>query len=169
MLMKKSAHARAFKSPTHKQRSAQNRPKKSRPAKSWKAPDSSVVADSIDYLLVYLLISLSGNMAFGMPVMFGTLFFAIVMFVYRRRQLDIIFITLLVSLFIILMLQSMKFDYFAWFTMAGAFVRILLAFFVVKSVGSKFIERYSDIMVGLSLVSIVFYLAVHLVPGLHAR
>lgn len=131
--------------------------------------NSSNTREALDYLLIYLLISLSGNQAFQIPALLATFALSLVLFLYRRKSADIIFMSLISFVVLILILQAMKFNYFPWMTIAGGIIKILVAFFIIKSVGSTFIEKYINIMVLLSLISIVFYLMISFVPGLHEQ
>lgn len=124
------------------------------------------IKDIVDYLFVYMLLSLSGNDAFGQEFLFITFALSTVLFFYRKKHFDVTLLLLLVSVVIILLLQAMKFDFFPWFTMAGPILKLLLAYFVIKGIGSTFMEKYVNVMVVLSVISIAFYLPVGLIPGL---
>lgn len=124
------------------------------------------VRNTVDYLLIYLLISLSGNQAFGDVALVAAFVVSLVIFLYRKTKMDRIFLFFIFLLTSILLLQTIKFDFYPWVTLAGLYVRVLLAYFIVKSVGQTFTKKYVDIMVVISLISLVFVLLENIIPNI---
>ena len=124
------------------------------------------IPKATDYLLVFLLISLSGNKVFDIGALLLTFFFSAFVFFHRNKRLDFPFLYFLLGLTLILFLQNLKFDFYPWITIFGIYVTILTAYFIVKSIGSTFIEKYINVMLIISLISIVFFILLNIVPGL---
>ncbi|MGB6020435.1 MAG: hypothetical protein WBF77_12665, partial [Sulfurimonadaceae bacterium] len=124
------------------------------------------VRNIVDYLFVYLLISLSGNQVFGETALIVTFLLSILLFLYRKEQLNRSYIYFIFILITILLLQTVKFDFYPWVTMSGVIIRISLAYFIIKSIGETFIDKYINTMIVISLVSTVVYFAINLIPGL---
>ncbi len=119
----------------------------------------------IDYLLVFLLISLSGNKAFGAIILVMAFLLSFIVFIYRNKRIDYIFLFFGLILTIILLLQAIKFDFFPWITIAGQYLIIFVAYFVVKAVGPTFVDKFIDIMIGFSVISLIFFLLENTIPG----
>jgi hypothetical protein len=117
----------------------------------------------IDYLLIYLLMALSGNKAFGISALMVTFVLAFAVFVYRKRSFDMTFIYLILILTFILLSQSLIFDFFPFITILGFYLRIFMVYFVIKSIGEEFIEKFVKFMVFLALVSLFFFILSNLI------
>jgi len=123
-------------------------------------------SSAIDYILVFLLISLSGNNVFGTGALLLTFFLSGFVFFHRNKKLDLPFVYFLLGLTFILFLQNLRFDFYPWITIFGIYVTILTAYFIVKSVGQTFIEKYVSIMLIISLISLGFFVLLNIIPGL---
>lgn len=124
------------------------------------------IPNLIDYILVFLLISLSGNKVFGMKMLLFAFFLSLFLFLYRKKPLDLLFLYFMLALTLILLLQALKFDYLPLVTIFGLYVTILSAYFIVKGVGQTFVEKYVNIVLIISFISIGFFLILNIVPGL---
>jgi len=123
--------------------------------------------NSIDYIAIVILIFISGNLTFiNQTVLFLTFIFSTLLFFYRLNKLDTTFIYFLLTLFIILILQSLKFNFFPINTYLGVFIRILVAYFILKSIGVSFIDKFIKVMYYISILSLIFYISILIVPGL---
>ena len=120
----------------------------------------------IDYLLIYLLIALSGNKAFGILALAVTFVLSLGVFFYRKRSIDILFIYLLLILTFILLMQSLIFDFFPLVTLLGFYLRISMVYFVIKSIGEKFIEKFVNAMVFFALISLFFFILSNLIHNM---
>ena len=119
----------------------------------------------IDYFMVIALIFISGNIVFQNKIYLFTVFtLATALFFYRKSKFDMSFVYFLVGLMVILILQTFKFDFFPILTYLGVFVRILVAYFILKSV-VDFPDKFIKAMYYFSLISFVFYIPVLLIPG----
>lgn len=120
--------------------------------------------NKIDYIMIYLLISLSGNYVFGQVALILTFIVSFLTFVYRKKSLDIIFIFFILTLSVILLLQALKFDFYPWTTLFGFYIRVFTAYFIVKSVGVTFVDKFVKVMFVLSVISLLFFLLTNTIP-----
>lgn len=124
----------------------------------------------LDYLLVYLLVAMTGidffyrtKMAFFIPLLFFTAF----IFFYRGLKLHK-FIAYFVLIFIVVqILQMLKFYYLPLSTYIGLHIRILYAYFTICIVGERFFKYYINIIVYSTLISLFFYIPSY-IPGFEA-
>lgn len=119
----------------------------------------------IDYILVILIIFISGNITFTNDLfLIFTLILSIIVFNYRKKSFDKNLLVFLLILSIILLLQSFKFQFFPIITYIGVYIRILIAYFILKGIGNSFLEKYINIMFFLSIISLFFYSLIFLFP-----
>ncbi len=119
----------------------------------------------IDYFMVLALIFISGNIVFQNKIsLFIVFILATGLFFYRKSKFDVSFVYFLVGLMVILILQTFKFNFFPVLTFAGVFVRILIAYFILKSV-VDFPDKFVKVMYYLTLISFIFYIPIVLIPG----
>lgn len=112
----------------------------------------------IDYILIILIVFISGNITFTNDLfLIFTLILSMIVFNYRKKSFDKNLLVFLLILFIILLLQSLKFQFFPIITYIGVYIRILIAYFILKSIGNSFVEKYINIMFTLSIISLFFY------------
>jgi len=117
--------------------------------------------------MVVALVFVSGNIVFQNRVTVFTVFIlATILFFYKKEKFDMSFIYLLVGLTVIFILQTFKFDFFPVFTFAGVYVRILIAYFILKSV-VDFPDKFVKVMYYISIISFIFYIPALLIPGFH--
>jgi hypothetical protein len=119
----------------------------------------------IDYFMVAALVFVSGNLVFNNRVSLFTVFIlATVLFFYRKIKFDTTFVYFLVGLMVVFILQIFRFDFFPAFTYAGVYIRILIAYFILKSV-VDFPDKFVKTMYYISIVSFIFFIPVLLIPG----
>ncbi len=114
----------------------------------------------IDYLLVYLLVGCSGMMFFYRNdeyIIIGFLLSAFTFF-FRKKQIDGFFVLTVLLYITFEVLQATWFNSFSVNTMLSTLLRIGFAYFTVKSVGSKFVTSYINVLVFSAAVSFIFYL-----------
>ena len=120
-----------------------------------------------DYTMVLLLIFISGNLAFtNKIILFSSFILSGIFFFYRRCNLDKSFIYWITILVTILLLQSIKFNFFPYITYLGVFIRISIAYFILKGVGDSFIPIFISIMRVLATISLLFLVLIQIIPGL---
>jgi hypothetical protein len=119
----------------------------------------------IDYFMVAALVFVSGNLVFNNRVsLFIVFILATVLFFYRKIKFDTTFVYFLVGLMVVFILQIFRFDFFPAFTYAGVYIRILIAYFILKSV-VDFPDKFVKTMYYISIVSFIFFIPVLLIPG----
>jgi len=121
----------------------------------------------IDYFMILVLIFISGNISFtSKSILFTTFILSTLLFIYRKQKFDKKFTLFSLLLFVILLLQSVKFDFFPIETYLGVFIRILIAYFILRSIGNSFIDKFIKVMYYLSIISLGFYFSILLIPNL---
>lgn len=81
---------------------------------------------AVDYLLMFLLISISGNPFFsGEYILIGVFFYSFYIFIKRKNIIPRKFFYFFVLLVIITVLQSLKFSFFPIVTLLGIYIRVL--------------------------------------------
>ena len=121
----------------------------------------------IDYFMVVALVFISGNIVFQNRMsVFVVFILSTVLFFYRKVKFDMSFIYLLVGLTVVFILQTFKFDFFPLLTFVGVYIRILIAYFVLKSI-VDFPDKFVKVMYYISIISFVFYIPILLIPGFH--
>jgi len=123
--------------------------------------------DLFDYIMLVLLVFLSGNIAFysNKALLFSVFLVSIGMFFYRKRRFDGGFILFLVVLSVILILQSMKFNFFPITTYIGVYIRILIAYFLLKSI-DDFVDKFIKVIYYLTIISLIFTALIFIIPSL---
>ncbi len=119
----------------------------------------------IDYFMVLALIFISGNLLFtNRTMLFIVFILSTILFFYRKIKFDTTFIYFLVVLMIVFILQMFKFDFFPLFTYVGVYIRILVAYFILKSV-ADFPDKFVKVMYYISIISFIFFTPILLIPG----
>ena len=119
----------------------------------------------IDYFMVLALVFVSGNLVFNNRTsLFAVFIMSIILFLYRKIKFDMSFIYFIIGITIVFILQTFKFDFFPAFTYAGFYIRILIAYFILKSV-VDFSDKFIKVMYYISLISFIFFIPIVLIPG----
>ncbi|WP_430809902.1 MULTISPECIES: hypothetical protein [unclassified Carboxylicivirga] len=114
----------------------------------------------IDYLLVYLLIAFSGIPFFyraRVEVLMVGLLLALAVFIYRQKQVDKLFVGYLVVVLIIQAGQMLKFYYLPLTSFLGLHIRLVFAYLILRSVGTKLPAYVVTILSVSVLISWIFY------------
>lgn len=121
----------------------------------------------LDYFMMIGLIFISGNIVFQHKAfMFGLFVMATGLFFSRKREFDVTFLYFLLVLFVIFILQGFKFNFFPFSTYIGVYIRILTAYFILKSLGITFIDKFIQVMYYIAIISLLFYLPILVAPEL---
>jgi hypothetical protein len=121
----------------------------------------------IDYFMMVALIFVSGNIAFrSKEYLFVVFILSTILFFYRKAKFDVYFVYFLIVLLVIVILQSFKFNFFPVVTYIGVYIRILIAYFLLKSI-DNFIEKFIKVMYYIAIISFIFYLPILLIPGFY--
>lgn len=121
----------------------------------------------VDYSMLVLLVFISGNLAFsGRSILFGSFIMSMLFFIYRKKILDRYFLYFLLMLAVILLLQSLKFNYLPIETYIGVYIRILIAYFILKSIGITFIQKFINVMYYIASISLIFYFSIQIIPNM---
>ncbi|MGB5966194.1 MAG: hypothetical protein WBG65_11805 [Sulfurimonadaceae bacterium] len=122
---------------------------------------------TLDYFILLLLIFISGNLVFVSSTMLIIVFiFSLLLFIYRKKKFDRVAVYFLTFFTVIALLQILKFNFFPVETYIGAYLKILVAYFVVKSIGDSFLEKYIRLMYFIAIISLVVYVLIRVSPGM---
>ncbi len=121
----------------------------------------------IDYTLLLSTIAVSGIPYFSSSTLFAPLFVVLFsVFLLRKKRLDWKFVILLIFLVVITLVQTYVFNFYSIQTIVGVFLRVIIAYLIVKILGEKFIPYFINILYGMAIVSMIFYFLVLLVPAM---
>ncbi len=121
----------------------------------------------INYLLVVLLVALSGFPFFtAKKIYLGVGFLlALVVFLHRRKKINDFYLLTILFLVILVFLQTTYFNFFSINSQISLLIRWTFPFLVVISVGRKFPQYYINISYYLVLISFAFFIPSWLIPG----
>lgn len=121
----------------------------------------------VDYSLLTLFIGASGIPYISDPKMNVLLFVLLALtFFHRKRQLNAYFILFAVILFIITLLQTLKFDFISPMTTIGLFTMVSNAYLMIKVLGDRFIDYFVTVMYYIAMISLVFVILFFFSPAL---
>jgi len=119
----------------------------------------------VDYFMVLALVFVSGNIMFQNKISLFTVFIlATGLFFYRKSKFDMNFVYFLIVIMIIFILQIFKFNFFPVVTYLGFYIRILIAYFILKSV-VDFPDKFVNVMYYIAIISFMFFIPILLIPG----
>lgn len=120
----------------------------------------------IDYTFLLLLLAVSGIPYFSTTVLYIPLFaIFLISFLMRGYKLDKEFVYLLLFLTIITVSQTIVFDIFSFQNSLGVYLRIILAYLVVKILNEKFLGYYINIMYYLAMIGTLLYTTLVIFPS----
>lgn len=121
---------------------------------------------TIDHLLLLMTIAVSGFPFFSSAVLFIPLFIVLfTVFLLRKRKFDTVFVLAIIFLVFITAMQTVVFNFFSILTSAGVFLRLINGYLIIKILRDNFANYYVNILFGLSLISLIFYIPIILLPG----
>jgi len=118
------------------------------------------VSKITDYTLIYLLVAFSGVPFFyraKIIMLIAAMVLPVCVFIYRKRKVHKFIIVYVIVALTIQCLQMLKYNYLPASTFMGLHLRILFAYTVLASVGKRSIAVYIHLLVGITLISLVFY------------
>jgi len=119
-----------------------------------------------DYLLVFLLVAVSGIPFFDGDIpLIGAFGVAFLVFLLRREGFHRFYFFILFSFVVLVLLHSLRENYFPQNTYIGLVIKITLAYFVVASVGKSFTNIFTNIIVFFSLISFFFFIPLFISPS----
>lgn len=120
----------------------------------------------IDYTFLIMLLAVSGIPYFSTTVLYIPLFaIFLISFLMRGYKPDKEFIYLLLFLTIITVSQTIVFDIFSFQNSLGVYLRIILAYLVVKILNKKFLDYYINIMYYLAIIATSIYTLMVILPS----
>jgi hypothetical protein len=113
-----------------------------------------------NYTVVFFLVAISG-FPFYYAAQINILFlFLFTLFIYLKRSItfDSRALTIMGFFYTVDILQVMIIKPFVPMTLMGTYTRLFVAFFVVSLCEKKFTDIYSNVIYGLCIISIIFYI-----------
>jgi len=121
----------------------------------------------VDYTLLTLFVGASGVPYISDPKINVLLFLMLALtFFLRKRQLNAYFILFVVILFMITLLQALKFDFISLMTTIGLFTMVFNAYLMVKVLEDKFVDYFITVMYYIAIISLVFFIPFFFSPAL---
>lgn len=120
-----------------------------------------------DYILLLVVIAISGIPYFTTTILYIPVFsFLLIIFYLRKCSFDKQFIYFILIVFLITLLQIYTFDIFYFETTLGVFLRILIAYFIIKILNIKFIKYYINIIFVFAIISLSIHIPILIFPSL---
>ena len=120
-----------------------------------------------DYFVMTLFIGLAGIPYLPSPFLYTFQFLILfLIFIFRKKLFDKLFLFFIISLFTITLLQALKFNFFPLETNIGIFTRVISAYLIVKILGNKFIQYYINILYYIAITSFFIYFPIILFPSI---
>lgn len=121
---------------------------------------------AIDHSLLLMTIAISGFPFFSSTALFIPVFIILfTVFLLRKRKFDTVFALAIIFLAFVTAMQTIVFNFFSIQTSAGVFLRLINGYLIVKILRDNFANYYVNILFGLSLISLIFYIPIILLPG----
>lgn len=121
----------------------------------------------IDYTLLLLVLAVSGMPHFQTSMLFAPLFIILfIIYFLRKKRLDWMFVLLSTLLLIVTIFQTFIFDFYSIQTISGVFLRVFIAYLIVKILGEKFIPYFINILYIIAIISLIVFIPLLLVPAL---
>ena len=113
-----------------------------------------------DYLLLILLVAVTGFPFFYSDIEFVILGFLFSLFIFVKRKLKFNrkFITVITFFLVIEILQSIYFNSFEALTFFGTYIRFGFAYFTVAALGDRFFDYYFNIIYFFAVISLIFFI-----------
>lgn len=128
----------------------------------------STIRKYTDYFLLFFLVATTGIPLFYNDIEFVLIGFAISFTVFFKRGLGynykLVFIIL--SFFIIEIMQTLYFNSFELFTFMGTFIRLGFAYYVAVILSNNFFDYYFNLIYFFCVVSLVFFIPSIVSPGI---
>lgn len=119
-----------------------------------------------DYLLLYLLVAISGIPFFyGDMLMMGVFGLLFLTFLIRKEGVHPFYFFIFFSFLILVLLHALRFNNLPYTTVIGLLVRISLGYFTVVILKDKFTNYYVNIICVLSVLSFIFFIPLFLSSG----
>lgn len=122
--------------------------------------------NKLGYFLTYLLITCYG--IFEGHYFLGIAFiFTLILFISKRKKFDKSILHFIIFLFIMVFIQTVRFQIFFLGTTAVLFVRFLFPYFTIKLIGRNFTRYYVNIIYLFTIISFIFYFPSLILPKLN--
>lgn len=121
----------------------------------------------IDHLLLFFTLAISGAPYFSSALLNVPLFILLfTVFLIRKNRLDMIFLVAFAFLIVVTALQTYVFSFFSIQTVLGVFLRLINGYLILKILKTNFAEYFVNTFIIISVISLIFFVPIVLVPGL---
>lgn len=120
----------------------------------------------LDYLILFLLVAVTGIPFFyasTATIFISTVFIFFVFFI-RGLHYDVEFFFIIIAFALVEIAQAFVFGDFSLKTILGTSVRLIMAYTTVKILGTRFTEKYVNLIYILTWISLFFY-GLSFIPG----
>ncbi len=117
----------------------------------------------VDNFLIFFIISSSGMPSIISLNTYIFLFlFSLYIFIIKKKQFDKVFVLSMFFLIFLFTIQTYIFSFVSIVTIVGLFIRIFIAYFILKIVGLNFIQIYIKQIYFIAIISFLFYIILNL-------
>ena len=123
---------------------------------------------TVDYTLLFLLVGSTGIPFFkvgDITLLFLMTCLAGLVFIYRKLKIDRFFVVFFLVYLTVMIAQMVKFNYLPLTTYLGVFIRIIVAYLIVRILGRNFTKYYVNILYVLSIIGFFIYVPQLVLPG----
>lgn len=123
-----------------------------------------------NYILVLLTILLSGSVFFynSKVLLIISTFYALIVFIARKKKLDRGFIKYVFFIIILFCVQVVVLDFLSYASFAGLMLIVFYPYLTLKSVGINYLGLYVRIIYSFTIIGFVFFIPSFLSPGIHS-
>ena len=115
-----------------------------------------------------LLFFVSGNPLFSSKNIYLVSFlFSMILFFIRGKKFDKQFSLFTIVLFVVFIFQTYIFGNFPAVSIFGVFIRISIAYFIFKSLDTRFVSVYINTIYYISILSLFIFVLLNLLPPIH--
>ncbi len=120
-----------------------------------------------DYLIMFLLLGVSGIPYFSSNQPFVILFAFGLIFLFlssKFKEIDSEFLYVLLAILTCVFFQAIIFSFFKAITILGLVLRITTAYLAVKLLGENFLNYFIRVMIFFTIVSLLFFIPIFIKP-----
>lgn len=112
------------------------------------------------YIFTWFVIFLNASVVFSANRLILTLFFLFIVFYFFRRKKEMDFSVIIMFLFlsILIIIQSLYYNFYDTQSVLGMYVRFLFPFFVIKIIGKNYAKYFINIVYVFTLIAFIFYI-----------
>ena len=124
----------------------------------------------VEIFLTTVLVFLQGSVVFNGNKVLLLVFLIITMSIFflRGKKVESTFYYVLFGLITLIIIQTIIFSFFSWFTSLGTITRFLLPYFMVRLIGIRFIKHYINILYFFTIIGLIFFIPSIIDPSFYS-